>query len=478
MIRRLARSRGWRKFRRDRLAMFSLGVIALYFIAALIVLFPGMVTLADTKIRVGPNRMPGFLQPLTRDERVKFAQWNYDRLDRIITGFESGRLSAEDFFRQAALAERRLPDLPPDQIIASFVPVREAYTVFDLAYADETDLGDDIDYLSKDLVKANEAAARAADLKKQMGELDQTSQEAAELQKQIDRAERLAADADEITPDLEQEQAEWPAAVRATTAALSELEVALDTFQPMPTGSDGFIYKLRTFLGTESKGASISTQGFYAIKIAFQVGFVTALACVIIGTILGAAAAFYGGWVDQFVLWIVSTLSSIPYLVLIAVLAYAFKDSIFDNQDNPGLALVKLYIAFGATFWIGTARVIRGEVLKIKELEYIQAATAIGFGRFYILLKHVIPNTTHIMFINFSLLFIGAIKSEVILTFLGLGVKGQPSWGTMISLGADGVPGGFFWEVGVATVLMFGLVLAFNILSDALQDAFDPKHVG
>ena len=94
-----------------------------------------------------------------------------------------------------------------------------------------------------------------------------------------------------------------------------------------------------------------------------------------------------------------------------------------------------------------------------------------------IMLKHVVPNTAHLMFINMSLLFIGAIKSEVILSFLGLGVKGQPSWGTMISQAKEDVSNYFFWEVGTASVLMFGLVLAFNIVSDALQDAFDPKHV-
>jgi hypothetical protein len=97
--------------------------------------------------------------------------------------------------------------------------------------------------------------------------------------------------------------------------------------------------------------------------------------------------------------------------------------------------------------------------------------------RFYILLKHVIPNTVHLMFINFSAAVHRRDQGEVILTFLGLGVKGQPSWGTMISQAKDDLSGYFFWEVGTATFFMFGLVLAFNIVTDALQDAFDPKHV-
>ena len=187
-------------------------------------------------------------------------------------------------------------------------------------------------------------------------------------------------------------------------------------------------------------------NAFYSIKVAFQIGIVTAVICVLGGTLLGAAAAYFGGWVDHTVMWVVSTMSSIPYLVLLAVLVYMFRGTFFDTTTNPFLQLVPLYTAFCLTFWVGTCRVIRGEVLKIKELEYVQAATSIGFGRFYILLRHVIPNTTHLMFINFSLLVIGAIKSEVILTFLGLGVKGQPSWGRMIANGQQEVINFAFWE--------------------------------
>jgi peptide/nickel transport system permease protein len=140
--------------------------------------------------------------------------------------------------------------------------------------------------------------------------------------------------------------------------------------------------------------------------------------------------------------------------------------------------LIPVYTAFCLTFWIGPCRIIRGEVLKLRELEYVQAATAVGFGRMHILLKHILPNTAHLMFINFSLLFIGAIKAEVILSFLNLGVKNEPSWGVMIQQAKQEVISGFFWQIGAATLFMFILVLAFNVLSDALQDAFDPKHVG
>lgn len=271
---------------------------------------------------------------------------------------------------------------------------------------------------------------------------------------------------------------------------LAEMEAKVEQLKKPLTGMNGFLHNASLWLGTDAQGRSIFFRGLYSIKIALQIGLVTATFSVLLGAFLGAAAGYLGGWVDSVIVWIYTTFSSIPNLVLLVVIAYAFTD--FDLQKRvpafmsswvEGIdiknSLLPVYIAFGATFWIGTCRVIRGETMKLKEMEYIHAARTAGFSSFHILLRHIIPNTAHLMLINFSLLLIGAIKSEVILSFLGLGVKGQPSWGIMIrDAGNNGdVVTGFFWEIGTATVLMFGLVLAFNILSDALQDAFDPKHV-
>jgi len=231
-------------------------------------------------------------------------------------------------------------------------------------------------------------------------------------------------------------------------------------------------YAPALWLGTDRQGRSILRRGLYSILVAVKIGLVAALVSVLIGTILGGAAGFFGGWVDHLIVWLYSTFSAIPYIVLLMVMASMFIGSSVDGT------LIPVYAAFCLTFWIGPCRVIRGEVLKLRELEYVQAATALGFGRMRILLKHVVPNTAHLMFINFSLLFIGAIKAEVILSFLGLGVKNEPSWGVMIQQARQEVLNGFFWQIGAATALMFVLVLAFNVVSDALQDAFDPKHVG
>jgi peptide/nickel transport system permease protein len=240
----------------------------------------------------------------------------------------------------------------------------------------------------------------------------------------------------------------------------------------MPTGFSGALYTLKLSLGTDSSGRSIFIRSLYSAKIAIQVGGVVALAAVLIGAILGSLAGYYGGWVDASVTWLYSTLSSLPQLVLLGVITFMFLGTKVEGS------LIPVYIALTLTFWIGTCRVIRGEVLKLKELEYVQAGKAIGFNRLYILRKHVLPNTMHLLFINFSLLFIGAIKTEVVLTYLGLGIKDGSSWGRMISDSAPEVVSGFFWQISAATVFMLVLVLAFNVLSDALQDAFDPKHVG
>ena len=140
-------------------------------------------------------------------------------------------------------------------------------------------------------------------------------------------------------------------------------------------------------LGTDAQGRSIFLRAVYGIKVALQIGFVTALVSVGIGSLLGAAAAFFGSWVDHLVIWLYSTLSSIPSLVLLVVLVYWFSGSWIEKE----LPLVPVYAAFCLTFWIGPCRVVRGETLRLKELEYVQAAKAMGFGRLYTLLWHVLP---------------------------------------------------------------------------------------
>lgn len=290
-------------------------------------------------------------------------------------------------------------------------------------------------------------------------ELDQIRKSAEAIYKQLESSENLDTDASMLP-------------------VIAQLEAECSKFFAPLSGISKLTYNLRWSLGTDRQGRSVFVRGIYSIKVALAVGLVVALLSVLIGTLLGACAAFLGGWIDQAVVWLYSTLSSMPELVLLAVIVYAFNGTVFDRASSPWLALIPVYAAMCMEFWIGPCRVIRGEVMKIKELEYVQAVKAVGFGRMYILLRHVIPNTAYLMFINFSLLLIAAIKYEVVLSFLGLGVKVGPSWGRMIQESTPEVINGFYWQIGWATLLMFVLVLAFNIVADALQDAFDPKHVG
>ncbi|MEX0876534.1 MAG: ABC transporter permease, partial [Phycisphaerales bacterium] len=263
-----------------------------------------------------------------------------------------------------------------------------------------------------------------------------------------------------------------PVIDRAVVQTLDDLDPILERLYPLPSGFDGLFYRFRMMLGTDQQGRSILMRAIYSAKVAIQVGVVVSFIAVLFGSIIGAAAGYFGGIVDHAVIWLYSTFSSIPYLVLLVVLAFMFTGSRFEGT------LIPLYVAFSLTYWIGPCRVTRGEALKLRSLDYVQAAQALGSSKWRILSRHIIPNTSHLMFINMSLLFIGAIKGEVVLTFLGLGLKDGASWGIMISQSKPEVVAGFFWQIGAATFFMFVLVLAFNVLTDALQDAFDPKHVG
>lgn len=313
-------------------------------------------------------------------------------------------------------------------------------------------------------LQKSDPAAALAEVK--LGRLQVVEKSPSELQQIVDEALELQAQL-KHAESLDEDPSTWPL-LEAYEAKTAELTAPL-------TGADRWWQNAAMLLGTDAQGRSIFFRSVYSIKVAIQIGVVTALVSVLIGAMLGSAAGYFGGWVDHVVVWLYTTFSSIPNLVLLVIIAYAFTASESDAKDT----LLPVYLAFCATFWIGTCRVVRGETMKLKQLEYVQAAKTAGFGSARVLLRHILPNTSHLMLINFSLLLIGAIKSEVILSYLGLGVKSQPSWGVMIrDAGNNGdVMTGFFWQIGTATAFMFVLVLAFNILSDALQDAFDPKHL-
>lgn len=220
----------------------------------------------------------------------------------------------------------------------------------------------------------------------------------------------------------------------------------------------------RTFLGMDIFGRSVMYKTIFGLRIAMSIGFVTALLAVPLGAMLGAIAGYYGGWIDEVIVWFYTTLSSIPDLLLLIAISYAL-----------GKGMTAMYIALISTSWIGVARVMRGEFIKHKTREYVIAADSLGASNFSKIFRHILPNVSHFLILAFSLQFMGAIKAEVILTFLGVGIQGLPSWGNMIDDAKLELARGVWWQLTGATVAMFFIVLAFNMLGDALRDALDPK---
>lgn len=230
------------------------------------------------------------------------------------------------------------------------------------------------------------------------------------------------------------------------------------------------------WFGTNINGQDIFSRALQGTKTAFTVGLMVAITATAIGGALGAIAGYFNRTIiDEIIMWIYGCVDAIPFYLFVAAVAFAIK-----GLPEEGWEWIKPYgmhIAMIATFWSSTCRIVRGEVIKIRGLEYVQAAKAIGVGPARIIFRHILPNTFHILLVQATIAFVGAIKSEVILTFLGLGVKEGVSWGLMLSESVSDVLRGHFGNFLGASVFLFVLVIAFNMFADALQDAFDPKKV-
>ena len=227
-------------------------------------------------------------------------------------------------------------------------------------------------------------------------------------------------------------------------------------------------------LGTDWAGRSVLAKTLLGAKTSLTVGFMANVIAVPLGMLLGALAGFYGRKIDAVIVWLFSTLASIPGIILLIAIKYAFKGRTLLGLDLSGIH--GLYIALGVISWIGTCRLVRAETMKIRELDYVMAARAVGTPSLRILIRHVMPNVLHLGIINFSLGFVGAVTSEVVLSYLGLGVAvGTPSWGVMINAARQDLFIGRWWELTSAVSAMFLLVLALNIFGDRLRDALDPR---
>ncbi len=220
----------------------------------------------------------------------------------------------------------------------------------------------------------------------------------------------------------------------------------------------------RLWMGTDIFGRSVLLKTIYGCYISMTVGVISSLIAIPIGVVLGALAGYFGSWIDDIITWFYTTISMIPTILLILSLSLIL-----------GKGLWAINISLGVSGWVAMCRLIRGEFLKHKEREYVQAARSLGAGHSRRIFIHILPNVFHLIIINFSFLFVSGIKTEVILSYLGLGVQGVPSWGTMIDEAKLELARGVWWQLGSATVAMLIVVMALNIVGDALRDCLDPK---
>lgn len=221
---------------------------------------------------------------------------------------------------------------------------------------------------------------------------------------------------------------------------------------------------LEHWMGTDALGRDVLGRLLQGARIAFRVGIITSLIAIPIGVLLGALAGYFGGKVDDFIVWLYSTFAAIPGLLFILSIAMI-----------AGKGLLGVYLGIGLTMWVGVCRLIRAEVMKQRSLPYVTAARVLGYSHARTLFRHILPNVTHVIIVAFTLRFPASISTEVFMSFLGLGVQGEPSWGIMINNARLRLWQGVWWEMTFVTLAVFLIVLAFNLLGDALRDAMDPR---
>jgi peptide/nickel transport system permease protein len=217
------------------------------------------------------------------------------------------------------------------------------------------------------------------------------------------------------------------------------------------------------WLGTDNLGRSVALRLVQGARIAFHVGIMTSLIAIPLGVLLGLAGGYFGGKVDSLVVWLCATVASMPGLLFILAISLVV-----------GQGLLGIYMGIGLTTWVGVCRTIRAETMKHREKAYVQAARVLGYSHARILFRHILPNVAHIILIQFSIRFPSAISTEVFISFLGIGVQGEPSWGVMIDNARRRLCQGVWWEMTFTTIAIFVLVLVFNHLADYLRDRLDP----
>ncbi|MBI1942395.1 MAG: ABC transporter permease [Betaproteobacteria bacterium] len=238
-------------------------------------------------------------------------------------------------------------------------------------------------------------------------------------------------------------------------------------------------------LGTNQVGSDVLYQALKSIRISLVIGTLTTLVLLPLGIAAGITAGYFKGWLDDAVQYVYTTLNSIPGVLLIAasvLMVQVYIDThpeLFPTSaQRADFRLLSLCAILGAVDWTGLARLLRGETLKLAQLDYIEAAHAFGVSHVRILTRHILPNVTHIVVITLVLSFSGLVLAEAVLSYIGVGVDPSTiSFGTMINAARLEMAREpmVWWSLAAAFVFMFALVLAANLFADAVRDGFDPR---
>lgn len=220
------------------------------------------------------------------------------------------------------------------------------------------------------------------------------------------------------------------------------------------------------WFGLDFFGRSVLFKLLAGARTAMTLGILVACISLPIGLFMGAVAGYFGGKIDASVQWIYSVIVSVPYILLIIAISYIM-----------GKGLLSICVAMGLVGWVGLCRMTRAEFMKLREREFVMASRLIGASNGRLIFRHILPNVMHIAVVAASMEIMGAIKSEVILTYLGVGVQDGSSWGQMIADAPGELLIGIWWPTLGVSVTLFLIVFALNRVGDALRDALDPRLV-